>query len=282
MTLVNDFIKIVQKIDKAVSLPKIEEIYFPSVPEQKIPNEKNANNFGAIQLEDNSIGIVFLNLSEKVKTKAGNYNRDLLVGKNPAEIAKKFSEKSLLSKTLALGAINAISQYLFKESTFPFDFTTNSLGLLDLNPNDKVGMVGFFPPLVKKIEKLGIPLVIIEKKEGFLKETEKWEVSLDPKRLQECNKILSTTTTVLNDSVDDILRYSSKASKISFIGPTGGFLPDPLFKRNVNVIGGTYVENATLFMELIRKNKKWGPSTKKYCIKREDYSTYKKLLERIK
>ncbi len=276
----SDFRQIMKTIDDIIEIPRIKEVFFPKKFQNSNSKIQRASNFGAIRLEDDSNGIVFINLSKKVRRRAERYDSNSLIGRNPFELVEIFSD-DLFEKTLSLGAINAISQHIFRASKFKLDFTTNSLGLLDLNSEDKVGMVGFFPPLVKKIEELGIPLIIIEKKEQFIKKTKNWEVTMNPKKLKECTKILSTSTTVINDTVDEILHYSKNASKISFIGPTGGFLPDPLFLKGVDVIGGTFVEDSSFFMNLMKQNKKWGPSTRKYCIKKDEYRNFQSLLEMI-
>lgn len=197
---------------------------------------------------------------------------------SPLDLVEFFKSEDIFLRTIGFGVINAASQHVFNKVNFQLDFTTDSLGLLNLNSNDHVGMVGFFPPLVKQIQDLKIPLVIIEKKEQLVKKTDQWEVTLDPSALKKCNKVLCTSTTVLNESIDDILRNCSHAEKISIIGPTAGFIPDPLFTRGVDVIGGAHVENPKLFMELIKNGKQWGASTKKYCINKELYTDYTDLL----
>ena len=154
--------------------------------------------------------------------------------------------------------------------------------MLDLNREDKPGMVGFFPPLVAKIKKMGNQLIIIEKKEKLVQKTNNWEVTLDPTRLEACNEIMITSTTILTESIDDIFRFCSRAQKISIIGPTAGFFPDPLFSRGINIVGGTYIHDSNLFMELISENKRWGPSTKKYCIQKNNYPGITTLLNRMK
>lgn len=200
---------------------------------------------------------------------------------NPIDLAKEFKSSNNFQKTLGLGAINAISQHVFRKSNFSFDFTTDSFGLLDLTRADKLGMVGFFPPLVKKIEEMGIPLIVIEKVIRFVKKTDIWEITLDPSRLKECNKVLCTATTILNNSIDEILYYCSRAEKISIIGPTAGFIPDPLFNRGVDVVGSTFISDSKLFLELIRQNRRWSPATKKYCIIRKKYLGLNSILNQI-
>jgi len=279
MTITQDFLDIIQKIEDIIEIPSVQEAFFPQLDVKD--KSCKASNFGAIRLEDGSIGIIFLNLTPEIKERAASFNISDLIGMSPIELTRNFNSQDNFKKTLGLGAINAISQYVFNRANLSLDFTTDSLGLLNLHTGDKIGMVGLFPPLVKKIEELGITLVVIEKKEQLVIKNPDWEVTLDPERLTECNKALITSTTVLNDSIDEILQYCSQAEKISVIGPTGGFFPDPLFKRGVTVLGGTYVHDSRLFMKLIGQNQKWGPSTRKYCLQQSKYPGILSLLEEI-
>lgn len=280
MTITSEFLEIIQKISKKITLPSIQDVFFPKITTKNELTSKKTN-FGAIRLTDGSIGVVYLGLSPEVKELGSSMVKSELINKNPIELAQKFGSSNNFEKTLGLGAINAISQYIFRHSNFPFDITTDSLGLLNIKQGDRPGMVGFFQPLISQLKKMGINVIIIEKKEHLVKKTENWEVTLDPSRLTECNKILITSTTVLNESIDEILKFCSQAEKISMIGPTAGFLPDPLFKRGLNIVGGSFISNSNLFMELIQKQERWGPSTKKYCIQQNTYPGYTSLLEKI-
>ncbi len=277
MTIAKDFVNLVKEISNYLKIPSIKEIFIPP----STSKSKKAN-FGAILLEDGSIGIVYIKLNPGIREIGDTYDLSKYIGVNALVLANEFNSSSEFEKTLGMAAINAISQFFFKKTQFNFDFTTDSLGLLNLKSGDIVGMIGFFPPLVQQIERLSLKLIIIEKNPNLLKKSEKWEVSLDPSKLSECNKILCTSTTILNDSIDDILKHINKAEKFSVIGPTAGFLPDPLFDRGVNVVGGTYIHDSNLFMKLIKNNEGWGPSTKKYCITKESYKDFNTFLKTLK
>ncbi|MEJ2250865.1 MAG: DUF364 domain-containing protein [Candidatus Lokiarchaeota archaeon] len=278
MSIAQDFVKIIEKIEDRIKIPLIKEIF---VPNPSSLHEGGKHNFGAFILEDNTIGLVFLSLNKSIEQIGKKLNLNEYIGQDPIIIAKNFISANEFKKTLALGAINSICQFIFKKVNFEFDYTTDSMGLLNLSKGDKIGMVGFFPPLVRQIENLDLSLTVIERKKKFIQKHEKWEVTLNPKKLLECNKILCTSTTVLNDSVDDILLYTKNAQKISMIGPTAGFFPDPLFKRRIDVLGGTYVSNPQLFINLIQKGKKWSSSTRKYCIQKEKYQGFDLLLQKL-
>ncbi len=281
MSISSDFLKIIEQISENITIPFIQDIYLPSTTSLKNANSK-LSNFGAIRLEDGAIGIFFVSLSPEIKKIGENVDLSQFIGMNPIILAKKFGSLDVFEKTIGLGAINAISQYIFKRSNILFDFTSDPLGLLNLNEHDKPGMVGFFPPLVKLIQEMDLELIIIEKKTHLVKKTTNWEVTLDINRLVDCNKVLITSTTVLNESIDEVLKYCSKAEKISIVGPTAGFFPDPLFSRGIDIVGGTYIHSSKLFMDLIFENKHWGPSTKKYCIQKKNYPGISSLLDKIK
>ncbi|TFG23821.1 MAG: hypothetical protein EU529_06330 [Promethearchaeota archaeon] len=276
MTISSEYQVILNDIAKRVQIPLIKEIIVPAVDEKA-----KKSNFAAIILEDNSIGIFFVALTREVKKEILKIDSKEYKDISPMDLVKNFTSNNLYKKSLSMGAINAISQFFFKKTNFSFDHTSDSLGLLNIYEKDIVGMVGFFPPLVKKIEERGNKLVIIELKEDLVKKEKNWVVTLDPTNLEDCNKVLLTSTTILNDTIDDILKFCSNAEKTSIIGPTAGFLPDPLFKRGINVVGGTRIINAKGFLHNIRNNIRWGSTTKKYSITRENYSDYLELLKNI-
>ncbi len=279
MSIIKDFLNIIKDINEVVQIPPIKEIFIPT-SEILIKSPKKSS-FGAVQLEDKTIGIVFLNLNDKIKEESKSFDLNTFKGTNTIDLALKFSSSNDFYKTLGLGAMNAISQYILRKPGFSFDFTTDPLGKLYLNNQDNVGMVGFFPPLVNLINKMEIPLIVIEKKEQLVQQHENWQVTLDASALERCNKVLCTSTTVLNNTLDDILSHCKSADRIAVVGPTAGFLPDPLFKKNVQVVGGTFIQDPMLFMQRIKKGIKWGDSAEKYCIEDITYPGYKHLLKTI-
>lgn len=276
MTISSDYLRILNEIAIKVQIPSIKEIIVPIVDEKA-----KKSNFAAITLEDDTIGVFYIALTQEVKKEIEKIDSKEYKGISPIDLAMKFSSKELYKKSLSMGCINAISQYVFKKTNFPFDYTSDSLGLLNIKEKDVVGMVGFFPPLVSIIEKKRNQLIIIEKKEDLVKKEKNWVVTLDPAKLEKCNKVLITSTTILNDTIDDILKFCSNAEKISIIGPTAGFLPDPLFKRGINVVGGTRIYDVKKFSHNIRNNIRWSSAAKKYVIEREKYVGYAELLKKI-
>jgi len=272
----SDYVNIIRGISDKLTIPRIKDIIVP----KKVSNQQNSN-FAAIALEDNTIGIIFINLSHDVKNNFYNLNSNYYKGMQTSVLAQMFESKDLFSKSLGLGGINAISQFLLKRSDFYFEDASDSLGLLEIDKDDIVGMVGFFPPLVKHIETIGNRLIVIEKKKELIKKGLNWRVTLDPSELKLCNKVLITGTTLLNETIDEILQFSKDAEKLSMIGPTAGFLPDPLFKRGIENLGGTRVIDSKLFLHSLENNIKWAGSAKKYIIRKVNYAGFENLLNNL-
>ena len=115
-------------------------------------------------------------------------------------------------------------------------------------------------------------MVVVEKKERLIQEYPHLSITLDATKLSTCNKILCTSTTLLNNSLDEILTHCSSDAFISIIGPTAGYFPDPFFARGVDVVGGRVVRNGALLLQLLAERKRWGDATQKICFRKETYA----------
>ena len=140
-----------------------------------------------------------------------------------------------------------------------------------VEPGDRVGMIGFFPPLVPRVRALGLPLTVVELRAELVKEEPGLTVTLDPKRLAACNKIVSTSTVLLNDTLEEILSHCGHAEELALIGPSASCFPDPLFARGVTTLGGYWVLDPATFMRRAEALEPWGDAGKKSSVRRSAY-----------
>ena len=80
------------------------------------------------------------------------------------------------------------------------------------------------------------------------------------------------------DSLDEILTFCQSAEVITVVGPTAGFLPDPLFKRGVSTIGGSEIVDVSLAIARLRSEQGLGDAARKYILRPEDYAVAATLL----
>ncbi|MFC1886596.1 Rossmann-like domain-containing protein, partial [Thermodesulfobacteriota bacterium] len=202
MSLKNEFRKMVIDLTAKFLIPPIERIFFP--PFYKGGQPKDAH-FMAIGLNGGAVGISHVLLPDETMEEYSALQPPDFVGKDPKGIALEFGSDNPVKEMISLAAINAICQHVMRETDFDIGYATDSMGLLSLSEGDRVGMVGLFYGLVKKIKAADANLVVIEKNDELIKEFPDLPITLDPEELSTCNKILCTSTTIMNNSLDDIL-----------------------------------------------------------------------------
>ena len=276
MLISDEFREIIKKLSDKFPIPKISQIFFPHYSESK-PSKKE--KFMAMGLESGAVGLSYTLMPEQHEEEYSNLKETEFIGQIPVDIALEFGRsKDPIINMLGLAAINSISQHILKITKYNLDFTTNSLGLFSISKADHVGMVGLFNPLLPIIEQSGAELIVIEKKEKLIKRFPELNITLDPRELRHCNKILCTAATILNNTLDEVISNCPDNAKVSVIGPTAGFLPDPLFRRKIDVLGGTFIDNDAQFFKNLRQKKRWGLTTKKYCFQRKNYQGFQSML----
>jgi uncharacterized protein (DUF4213/DUF364 family) len=269
MSLKDEFRNLIAELTARFVIPPIADIFFPPFYKGGQPTDAE---FMAVSLEGGAAGISYVLLPDDKRDAYTALRPSVFIGKNPREFALEFGNDDPVKEMIGLAAINAICQQVMRETRFEMDTATDSLGLLSASPGDRIGMVGLFLPLIKTIQNAGAELVVIEKKEALLQEFPGLPITLDPSELGACNKILCTSTTVLNHSLDEVLTCCSPDAFVSVIGPTAGYFPDALFARGVDVVGGRVVKDGPAFLQLLAGRKRWGDATRKICFRKETYA----------
>ncbi|OQY13122.1 MAG: hypothetical protein B6I30_03490 [Desulfobacteraceae bacterium 4572_187] len=269
MSLKDEFKKMITELTTKFIIPPIARIFFPPF---YIGGQPKDAQFMAIGLEGGAVGVSFVLLPDEKMVEYTALQSSEFVKKNPYRFAFEFGNNDPLKDMIGLAAINAICQHVMSETNFAVDSATDSLGLLSVSKGDRVGMVGLFSGLIKTIKKANAELVVIEKNKQLIEKYSNLPITMDATELSTCNKILCTSTTILNNSLDEILAHCSPDAFVSIIGPTAGYFPDPLFARGVDVVGGRIIKNGELFLQLIGEKKRWGDATQRTCFQKETYA----------
>lgn len=245
----------------ADALPRVS--HFELAPARSA--EGRGNNFAALVLDDGSIGLTYVALDDAL----AQLRRQLaspefsLTGQSVLKIARYFLGEPGWQRALGLAAVNAASQVLLgrEGSLQPMPST---VPMLDLQAGDHVGMVGHFGRLLDPIRAAGGRLTVIELDPSLVREENQLVVTLDPGRLTDCNKVIITGTTLLNDSLDNILSYCANAAQVNLLGPSASCLGQPLFARGVTRVGGFHATNSEQFLSLWRAGAGWRDAGMRY------------------
>ena len=276
MGIANDYLQIMQAIEAKLKIPRVEEIRIAPFE----PAPEKSSKFGALVLTDGTVGLTYTGLGDDLLTLQDRFKYESLLDQSPVQMASLYTMAEGWQKVLGMAAINAISQYLFKQGDYSLPAGGKTVTHLQLERGDHVGMVGFCPPLVEQVRHLGLALTVVELDERWLQKDDRFEVTLEPEKLSDCSKIICTGTVLVNQTIDDLLPHFRNAGQVFIVGPTVGCLPDPLFDRGITRLGGCTVLDAVQFLGLWTAQEKWRDSTRRYVLSRD--STYPGCMQLLK
>ena len=270
------YLELAEQISARLGSPRVRAMHLPPL---EAAAGKDAE-FCALELEDGSVGFSFMRIDDTERLLRASNAVDRCGGMPVLELALGYVQNDPAAKALGFAAINALSQSLFSHAGWVPPATGDALGQLEPRRGEHIGMIGLFPPLVGGITEAGARLTVLELRPDLAGEHEGFRVTLDPGELAGCEKVVSTCTVMLNDTLDAVLDACRGARYFGIIGPTAGCLPDPLFDRGVDHIGGRRVVDVGRFRKAFCAGDKWGAYTCKYAIARAEYPGIGELLQR--
>jgi hypothetical protein len=269
-----EIVTLLERMATVATLPRVHALHLPPTA----ADGSRDGEFCAIELEDGSLGMSFVLLGDTLSVLRDANGHAALEGMPALALAKRYADNIGAQRALGFAAVNAITRHLFDRSGFEPRSAHGSIGDLDLKPGDHLGMIGLFPPLVRQVLATGATLTVLELRADLAGPRDGWHVTLDAAELAGCNKILSTSTVLLNDTLDGILTRCQHAKRITLVGPGAGCLPDPLFARGVTLLGGSWIMDAAAFKSALGAGKPWGIFTRKFALGAGDYPGFDKLL----
>ncbi len=278
MSALSEIREMALELAARVQVPKIAGIVFPSIYEGGQPR---GCEFMALALKNGAGGVSYVSIPACSAEDYRALRPQSFIGRRPEQFVEALDGADPIRNMLGLACINAICQHVMRLCNCSPGAATDSLGLMNLEDGDRVGMVGFFPPLLKYLRNCNAEVIIVEKSEQLVDRYPNLHVTLDVSELNRCNKVLCTSTTLLNDTFEEVLQECTTARHISVLGPTAGYFPDPLFAKGVDVLGGRFVSDGMLLLQLIAERKPWGAATQKLCFQASEYEGLDNLCSSI-
>ena len=116
-------------------------------------------------------------------------------------------------------------------------------------------MVGAIIPLLRKLKGIGIEMVtVIDKKPATQAEADFGNfipVSETAAALSRCETAIFTGASIANGTIESLLGTVPENAAIIIVGPTAGFVPEPLFRRNVALISTAVVSESDRALDIL-------------------------------
>lgn len=263
-TIADDLLALLAARLGAGPRPCVRAVHLPPAPW----NGTKDGEFGAVELDSGAVGLSYVLLDDTLArltgaSGGGAHAGQALAGRDALALARLWRDGRGAERTLGFAAVNALSRHLFdRDGQVPPD-ATDSIAGLDPQPGEHIGMVGFFPPLVKPVTARGARLTVLELRADLAGAHPGFTVTLDRAALRGCDKVLMTSTVLLNDTLDAVLEGCRGARAVAMIGPGAGCLPEPLFARGVTAIGGSWISDRAGFVAALRSGAPWGRFARK-------------------
>jgi len=135
---------------------------------------------------------------------------------------------------------------------------------LDLRPEDHVGMVGHFGPLVAAIQQRARSLTVFERVDqpsGLLRPQEEAETTLP-----RCQVALITATSIINHTVDSLLAAARNCRDVVLLGASTPLLPQAFSAERVTMLSGVAVRDSAEVLRVVSEGggmRQFGPHVRK-------------------
>lgn len=278
MSFSADLLALLERAASVIEFPPVRALHVP----QSASFGTKDGEFCAVELEGGAMGLSYVLLDDTLARLQSLDGRERLAGTPALDAARWYAGMSGTRRTIGFAVANAMTRHLFDRCGWRPPDAVDSIGGLAPRRGERIGMVGYFPPLVKQVTAQGAELVVLELREELAGAKEGFTITLAPADLRRCGKLLATSTVLLNDTLEAVLALGRHASAFVMIGPGAGCLPDALFARGVTAFGGTWIENTDGFRAALASGEPWGRYARKTLIERTDYPGLDALLARCR
>ena len=223
----------------------------PNLPDITVSKICLGWGYVAVQLSTDDVGLCHSLVAEtrleccQVVQKAGT-----LSGSSATMLGELAMSWDHGERVIGVATINALSQIVLKQKHERYSVLEgNTLDHVDIRPGEIVAMVGNIKPLVRTIKSKTAKLRVFERggslEEDILPDTASEEL------IPEADLVFITGSAIANGTIGRLLQLSEKARHVILVGPSASMVPDPLFKRGVDLIGGVIVTNPEIAMQVV-------------------------------
>ena len=201
--------------------------------------------YTAVTLTNGGIGLSYTHFADKKSCMVLNKHIDY-EGRPAAGLLEKIRSDNTVERSMALALINALNYDNILN--LPEDHDNKIMfEKFRIGKGRKVAMVGYFGPLVRYFKEKGISLEILDEsrdlgqKKGFYAKLKNW-----------AQVLLLTSTSILNNSTEEILANVGEKVKTVMLGPSTPMVAKAFEHLPVTMLAGTVPLNKEQILKAIR------------------------------
>jgi hypothetical protein len=222
---------------------RIRDFVFRQSENRIVKEVRFGLSYVGVRLDNQTMGLAALLFHELPPGCSVIPTAGTLAGTTASYLLKNLTEgQNPLEKAIGLATANAVLQPL------ACDDKRDSLAIMNLSPDDNVAMVGLFSPMVPKIEATGAKLSVIERDPARMAVLDKKECD---RVLKGCTVAIITATTILNDTLEEVMNTLGNPRHVAVLGPSTPLCPEIFQNTPVTHLGGAVVRDMDKIMQII-------------------------------
>jgi len=180
-----------------------------------------------------------------------------LQGRPARELLKEVDAASGIRRAVGVATMNALADMCWEHHArqdVELRVGVDAYDAADIRPTDHVVVVGAFVPFLKSLKRARQRFNVLELDPATLKPDELpyfRPADQAAEVLPLADVVLITGTTLVNDTLEQILALCRPAARVVVVGPTVGLLPDAFLRRGADVLGGIRVIAPDAFLDVL-------------------------------
>jgi uncharacterized protein len=212
--------------------------------EQRIVDVRIGLGYTAAKLEDGNVGVAYTFREKAAPGCSVFMGKRPLAGRTTAEMLEYLGSGDGVESTLGLAVANAIANRPRADQ-----HEGDILQLLSVGSTDRVGMVGYFGPLVPPLEKRVRELVIFERDATRSERVRPAEEAL--LELQRCDVAVITATALILGDLDALLEAAAGCREIALVGASTPLVPTVFEPLGVTLLSGITVTDGPGILQVV-------------------------------
>jgi len=200
--------------------------------------------YSAVLLDNGQLGVAYTFL-DGLSGGCGVYSGPRpLAGMPASELLALLDSNDALESALALACVNAMINTPDKAYSEGASITQ-----LDFSTDDRVGMIGHFAPVIDKIASQVDTIEIFEREarpDDGIRGFEEAE-----KILPQCTIALITSTSIINNSIEQILPWVTRCREVVMLGTSAPMSAEAFAGTPVTLLSGIVVEDTAGVLQAV-------------------------------
>jgi len=222
----------------------LKEMTLQNFLPQKVADVRIGLGYTAVMLEDGRTGVAYIFRHQAAPGCNVFTGARPLAGKTSSELLDYLGSSEPIEAAVGLACVNALINQTGEDFREGDLLSVLSVGFLD-----RVGMVGFFGPLVAPLRKRVRELVIFEHNvdcaEGVLPAEEAYTV------LPRCDVAVITSTALLLGELDGLLEAARGCREVALVGASTPLAPSVFGPLGVTLLSGVVVANGPAILQIV-------------------------------